>query len=279
MAQAKKVEYTDDGIIFIDPKTNKTDGKEVYLESVSIEEAIKDTKLEVKQRGNHTRAALSLVIQVLKSPRMDGFKGSCRLDQGLPKEAKSAMRQAEDEVIEQFFLSTLPKSMHVDGGMTETEVRKRVAASQKEWQQYIGGLREPGIYATVRGQALKYFCYLGKLPCKEGDESKLLSVPAMQKLIANAAAETIPPAPAKTWGMRVDELRLAFVEKVGDLSASDIQAVLSQLGQFAQDAKEALNEKNKTATELASQGVIVGKVKGSDTTEGVKPAVEEKAAA
>jgi hypothetical protein len=102
-----------------------------------------------------------------------------------------------------------------------------------------------------------------------------LSVPAMQKLIANAAAETIPPAPAKTWGMRVDELRLAFVEKVGDLSASDIQAVLSQLGQFAQDAKEALNEKNKTATELATQGVIVGKVKGSDT-EGVKPAAEEK---
>jgi len=179
--------------------------------------AFSKLKGDVAQRGNVTRAALSCIIQILDTPRTDGYrgKGDINKDAGILKELKAALRGAE----ETFFTPMFKKSTELD--------------------TFLTGLRDAGVYATVKGVALKYFYFVGRLPCLYvGDKpvkDKMLSVAAMQKIMANMVEDK----EETTLSSKVMLLHAAF--KGESLDVRGLDNLLYVLGAFAQDVKEARN--------------------------------------
>lgn len=216
-----QVAVTDNGLQFLTEtkggKLQAVQGDFAFVEPMPTEGAVQKLKGDVAQRENVTRAALSCIIQILDTPRTDGYKGKGDInkDTGIVKELKAALRGAE----EAFFTPMFKKSTELD--------------------TFLTGLREAGIYATVKGVALKYFYFVGKLPCLyEGDKpnkDKLLSVAAMQKIMANMVEDK----EETTLSSKVMLLHAAF--KGDSLDVRGLDNLLYVLGAFAQDVREARN--------------------------------------
>lgn len=226
--------FTSEGVQF--ERTQK-DGKivvvanEVFIAPMESDKALESLRHEVAQRGNVTRAALSCLVHIFNSPRLDGYRGigDINADGGMPKEIKTALRASEESYFSPMFKDT------------------------KKLDLFLTSIRDAGIYATAKGVALKYFFFAGKLPCHyEADTpqtDKLLSVSAMQKLLSNMQADKEQAGPA-TIARQVLELMAEFEQ--AELKKADLQTILGNLKQFAQAVQEAINTVDSEATELAS---------------------------
>jgi hypothetical protein len=121
---------------------------------------------------------------------------------------------------------------------------------QKAYDQFIGGIRDAGIYATVKGVALKWFYFAGKLPCvyegENPDPSRMLSVPAMQKLLSNMIEDK--EKPDESIAARLGSLMAEFCED-DTLTREQCQILLARLGVFTQEVKEAINQIDADATQ------------------------------
>lgn len=214
-----------DGIVFTrETRAGKLEAeKELFIVPMDDEKAVEALRTEVGQRGNVTRAALSAIIKVLQDPGLDSYKGQGDINapEGakLPKEMKEGVRAAERA----HFIHAYKDIKKLDG--------------------FLSGLREAGIYATVKGVCLKYFWFAGKLPCSYNDDGtpdtgKLLSVSAMQKLLANMVEDK--PKADDSIAARLGSLLTEFTESE-DLDENAMQIILARLGVFTQEVKEALN--------------------------------------
>lgn len=225
---------TENGIQFLVTRANgkveALPGDFAFVEPMSVDKAFDALKHEVGQRGNVTRAALTALYTILQHPRMDGYKGVGNINDPegakIVKEAKTAIRAAEEAYFAPMFKDS------------------------KKLDSFLTGIRDAGIYATVKGVALKYFYFLGKLPCLYVNDSpeagKLLSVSAMQKLLANAMDEK--PAEDKSLASRVLGLEAEAADKT-DWTRAELVVLLSNLKGFAQSVQEAINSMDAHATD------------------------------
>jgi hypothetical protein len=225
--------YTDNGVQF--ERTQK-DGKivvvasEQFIAPMETDKALDSLKHEVSQRGNVTRAALSCLVHIFNSPRLDGYKGigDINADGGMPKEVKTALRASEESYFAPMFKDT------------------------KKLDLFLTSIRDAGIYATAKGVALKYFFYADKLPCHYAADTpqtdKLLSVSAMQKLLSNMQEEKQPED--KSIARQVLELQAAF-EAAEGLTRDQMLAILGNLKTFAGEVQQAINTVDSEATDIA----------------------------
>ena len=185
------VSYAADRIVFTD---DKGQSEVIFTETPDTADvAIRVLKKDIEARSPASRAALSVLLQVLNNPRLDGYRGKTPMNEKIPAVFKSALREAEDDYLKPKFFDA----------MKGNDSQKQVA-----WDNFIKGVREPGSYANARSVAIKFFAQLGMLPCiyENGspDMSRLLPVSAMLKLLANAKAQN----PAETDGIVQDIVKV-----------------------------------------------------------------------
>jgi hypothetical protein len=171
-----------------------TDGKakpfnDVFVTGVSLNDAMLTTKQEIQGRGELTRSMLSILIQVLQSSRIDGYRGKIALDSGLDASYKDLMRQAENDTLEPVFNAALDSKNTDDIDKPEYKISRTA-----QWSKYIQDLRAGGMYARAKATASLYMGYFGKLPCAYNadgtpDTMRLIGVTAMEKIIANAKTD------------------------------------------------------------------------------------------
>lgn len=242
-------DFTETGLVMVDNKGNKESF--AYVAAIPETDAIGALQVEMRQRGDVTAAALSLMVQILDNPRFDTYKGKTPMGEKHPKELKAAIREEEEKHLKPLFMAAfMKKSKKADA-----------AAQGAAWDSFIGELRAGGIYGNVKSRATQYLGYFGKLPCvydAEGhaDKSKLLAVSAMDKLIANAKTDL----PTKAEGGISDEL----VKLAADLStdkAKPGQATTALAALKAMIVKyEALQQQEAEAAQRKHELTKVGDV-------------------
>lgn len=170
-----------------------------YVGQVSDSDAIQALQTDVQSRGSVTAGALSLMLTIFDHPRMDGYKGTTPIGDRMTKEIKGAIREREEYVLKPLFFGYLDAKNPDDAKAAETDVKHPyIGARAIQWDLFIGALREGGVYGNVKSYTMQYFAYFGKLPCvydgDNPDKTRMLSVAAMAKLIANAKTDKVKPA-------------------------------------------------------------------------------------
>lgn len=237
-----QVSYTETAIVFINNKTNKSDKLEL-LEVMDNTDAIKALEKENTARESGSRAAVSLLNAMLDNPRFDAYKGTTPLDKSIPTELKSALREVESEFIKPLFVKA-----HEEKGQTAATIAKK-------WDEYIGALRAGSSYAVAKGKVLNYFAYIGQRP--QTESGKLLTVSAMDKLIANARDGVQKPVKL------VSDRLIEFSKDIKDVTdpgklgspASAIAALKAMLAVY-----EKLQQANAEAAAVTHEHTAVGDV-------------------
>ena len=164
-----EVSYSDDAVTFVNVKTNKAE-KLAMLDIMEDAEAIKAIRSEQNAAVSASRASVSLLCHILDNPRLDGYRGTCPVDESTPSELKAAIRDLETEYLKPIFCAPM------------AEKGAKPATIEKQWQEYSRGLKEGGSYAVAKGHVTKLFAYTGMLPTRNG---KLFTVAAIKKLLEN----------------------------------------------------------------------------------------------
>jgi hypothetical protein len=102
------------------------------------------------------------------------------LNEAVPKELKSAIRDIETEYLKPIFSAPLIE----DGA--------KPATVEAQWQAFAMGLREGGSYANTKSRVMAYFSHMGQLP--QAANGKLLTVAAIDKILQNAKEQMAKPA-------------------------------------------------------------------------------------
>lgn len=169
-----------------------------YVAKESMEEAIRQSKAEIAQRDDNARAYLSMLCDVFAHQRVAGFAKQTPIGERLPNDFKEAVREAEVLVIKPSFTDAILSKAQIvqkvdaNGKQTPEWITVQIQAD-KLWGEYVRDLRD-GMYARYKATASIYFAYFGLLPCvynADGtpDTNRLLTVTAMEKLIANAKTD------------------------------------------------------------------------------------------
>ena len=162
------VSFNGENAIFVDAK-NFADTVPL-MDAMLPLDAIRAIDREQKAGVSASQGAISLLNEMLKSPRFDGYKGTCPSNVQVSKELKAAIREIETEYLKPIFSAPLAAK----GNKSDT--------IEQQWQQYALGLRT-GSYAQAKSVVTKYFAICGKLP--ETDSGKLLPVRAIMKMLEN----------------------------------------------------------------------------------------------
>jgi hypothetical protein len=135
------ISYNDKGVVVLNLKTEKAEVIP-FVQALDDISAFKAVKRDIDGRENATRGALSFLVQLLDTPRTDGYKGQGDIngdDARLPKQLKEAIRDAENTFFAPFF---------------------KGEKTTKPLDSFLSGLREAGVYATVKGVKLAALAYL-----------------------------------------------------------------------------------------------------------------------
>ncbi len=169
-----------------------------YLKKTTMAEAIGQSEKEISQRDDNAKALLSMLCEVLGHSRCSGHAGQTAIGAKLASDFKEAVREAEVLVIKPIFQAPIFAKnkgieTHTENGKPHPQWLKIQAQADKEWDSFIKAMRD-GMYARYKATASIYFAYFGLLPCVYGadhtpDFDRLLTVTAMEKLIANAKTE------------------------------------------------------------------------------------------
>lgn len=210
--------------------------------AVNIIDAMKDSREEINVRGKHTNAALSMVVYVFANTTVfDEYKGKTPANEKLPANLRQAFRDAEVTIFKPLFENQLGLK---EKGNTPAQI-------EKQWQDYVGALREGGMYSNAKSTALQYFAIVGQLPYVNGDSSQLMPVKAMQKIIANMREAT----PHKGIVGKLSDIRDEFNNRDNKTLIGDINtgvAILSDLlKQFQGLQREAAEKASQNAIALA----------------------------
>lgn len=172
-----EVSYNDDSVTFVNTKTNKAEKLELFDAMPDID-AIRIVNGEIKARDNVSKASVSLLSHLLNNPRLDEYKGATPINETVPNELKSAIREIETEYLKPIFSEPLSLK-----GQTPATI-------EKQWQLFAAGLREGGGYANAKSRVIKYFAHMGQLPLAVN--GKCLTVAAIDKILSNELAKVAP---------------------------------------------------------------------------------------
>ena len=237
-----QVSYTDDKIVFVDDK-GRAESLEMF-DAMSDADSIRAIATELKAAGSASKGAISLLSQMLASPRLDGYKGNTPINEAVPSELKAAIREIEVE-----FLKPIFTKQHTDKGAKEATV-------EKLWQEYAGGLKAGGSYAVAKSEATKFFAFCGKTP--KADNGKLLSVAAIKKLVQEAKKNAEPVEKTGICGKLMalaHELDTRTESTILGSSASAIAALKAMLATY-----EGILREEMEAAQVTHEHKTVGNV-------------------
>jgi len=225
-----EVSYSATHVVFVNPKNSKSE-KLALMDAMDTNEAIRAIVSEQKAAVSASRGAVSLLAAILDNRRLDGYKGQTPINEKIPKELKEAIREMEVEYLKPAF-----ESLHTSKGA-------KPATVQKLWDAYAKELRSGGSYAVAKGKVTAYFAHCGELPTHDG---KLLSVAAVDKLLANAKEAAGKPAEQGISGILRD-----LAEKVEKRSEStklgDVGAAVHALKAMLATYESMLREEGQAA--------------------------------
>lgn len=225
-----EISYNDDSVTFVNTKTNKAEKLELF-NALDDAEAIRIVNGEIRSRDNVSKAAVSLLSHLLDNPRLDEYKGLTPINELVPNDLKSAIRDLETEYLKPRFSAPLQAK-----GNTPATI-------EKQWQLFAAGLREGGGYANAKSRVIKYFAHMGKLPVH--DNGKCITVAAIDKILANEMQKIAPTTPEGIAGKLVklsaDIANRKETTDLGDFPTA-IAALKSMLATYEGLYREALED-------------------------------------
>ena len=165
-----EISYSDDNVTFVNTKTQKAEKLELFDAMVPLD-AIRVVNNEIKGRESASKASVSLLAGLLDNARHDSYRGTCPINEMVPKELKQAVRDLETEVLKPIFSAPLIAKGSKPGTI------------ETLWQDFAKGLREGGSYANTKSRVFAYFAHTGNLPIAAN--GKLITVAALDKILAN----------------------------------------------------------------------------------------------
>lgn len=199
MATKLVIETVGEGACFILKRTNAETGKVSDAETLHSEKPIDDQAIgkvlfaDFKAAPSRRIAWLSMLAQVFKNPKLDGYKGKGNRKTGkLAKEIKAAIREAEGE-----YLRGLVKAGHV----------KLKAGDNPEqvFQEFATAIREDKNYSNAKNHVTRYFAFVGAYNATQS--GYLVPVPVMQEQVK--AVLEVPDADNTVSGM-LDAIKVAM---------------------------------------------------------------------
>lgn len=222
------VSVNESKIVFVNTKTSKAETIDL-LDRVPDLEAIVAIQGEQRAAQKASVKAISLLCSILDNPRLDGYKGITPINESIPPELKSAIRDLETEYIRPIFTG-----YHASKGATPAKV-------EQLWQEYATSLRKGGSYANAKSKVTAYFAHCGKLPI--ADNGKLLPLSAIEKLLQNAKEAAPKPEPKGISGKLVaianDLDKRTETTILGDIPSA-VAALKAMLATFEGLEREAL---------------------------------------
>lgn len=209
-----EISYSDDAITFVNVKTNKAEKLSLF-DAMPDLDAIRVVNSEIKGRDSASKASVSLLSHLLNSPRLDGYKGTCPLNEAIPKELKSAIRDIETEYLKPIFCAPL--------------VAKKAtpATVEAQWQGFAQGLREGGSYANTKSRVMAYFSHMGMLPITSN--GKLLTVAAIDKILMNEKEKLAKPATNEGIAGKLVKLSLEIEIRTEKTELGDFSTAIAAL--------------------------------------------------
>lgn len=273
MANKYRVNFSDNGVIFLDSKDKAIDVKEhQYAKHVSLETALIEAKREVSARGALTDASMSMVCEILQTGlgKLSAYSGKTAIGHSLDKGMKTIVRDQETAILKPVFVAEFTrKSSAKDKNSLEFQ-----GITEKAWSNFIGDMSKGGIYGQCKSASTQYLAYFGKLPCvynADGtpDTSKLLRPSTLLKLIANERQAENPKAKLVSLLEAVrDYLKTEenLTEKdciEGYLIAHDIDATLKGIrDKYAEQATNAAHKMPVNAGDAPkAASELIGKAK------------------
>lgn len=255
------ISYSDDSVTFVNTKTQKAEKLELFT-ALDDAEAIRIVNGEIKARDNVSKAAVSLLSHLLDNPRLDEYKGLTPINELVPNDLKSAIRDLETEYLKPRFSAPLEAK-----GNTPATI-------EKQWQLFAAGLREGGGYANAKSRVIKYFAHMGSLPI--ASNGKCITVAAIDKILANELQKVAPTVNEGIAGKLVKlSSEIGNRKETTDLGdyPTAIAALKSMLATYEGLYREALEDMtsligNKSLIEAAQ--AVVTKAAEADTIEGLQ---------
>ena len=223
-----------------------TDGKN-NSESIDLLDKL-DTIESLRAIGKEQNAsikasvgALSLLAEMLADPRFDFYKGITPINEKIPKEFNSALRDKISEYMKPAFIAD------------QIAKGAKPATADNLWQIYASGLNT-GSFSNAKTWAVKFYCQLGKMPTL--DNGKLLPLRAIIKMLEDAKI----PQEDKGIAGKLAELR----EKVNSRNAKDGEndglgdyaLAVACLKDMLATYTGLLSQQDEMLTQLHSDGVI-----------------------
>ncbi len=209
-----EISYSDDAITFVNVKTNKAEKLSLFDVMPDID-AIRVVNSEIKGRDSASKASVSLLSHLLDSPRLDGYKGTCPLNEAIPKELKSAIRDIETEYLKPIFSAPL------------IEKGAKPATIEAQWQSFAQGLREGGSYANTKSRVMAYFSHMGVLP--QAANGKLLTVAAIDKILQNEKEKQAKPVTNEGIAGKLVKLSLEIESRTEKTELGDFSTAIAAL--------------------------------------------------
>jgi hypothetical protein len=289
-------------VLFTDEKGN-TDTFDLVA-PMPKNEIVGTLSKEIAGRGDVTRGCLTVMLEMLDTPRFDTYKGKTTIGGKMDKLLKNAMSEQEVTTFQPMFYAYWDAKNPAPDGMDSAKLMAHNARRAAQWDAFISAQRDGGLYGNVKTYSLQYFAYFGMLPCVyvEGkpDKQRLMPVSAMAKAIAIAKAANVQPGLTGIAKMLADvkqaldtstitenDIKLSYplaveiasiLKALSDKVASDATAkaqglpvtgVALQTGDKVQDPDTSIAQMAKVALDKASTKPAKDK-KG--TTPGAKPA-------
>lgn len=161
--------FNDNQVVITDQKNNAE--KIDLLEKLDTVESLRAIGKEQHASVKASVGALSLLAEMLVDPRFDFYKGQTPINEKIPKEFNSALREKISEYMKPAFIAD------------QLAKGAKQSTAENQWQLYANGLNT-GSFSNAKTWASKFFCQLGKLPTM--DNGKLLPLRAIIKMLENA---------------------------------------------------------------------------------------------
>lgn len=231
--------FNDDKVVITDAKNNAE-----TLELLDKLDTIESLRAIGKEQNASIRAsvgALSLLAEMLSDARFDFYKGQTPINEKIPKEFNSAMRDKISEYMKPAFIAdAIAKGA-------------KPATADNLWQKYSAGLNT-GSFSNAKTWAIKFYCQLGKMPIL--DNGKLLPLRAIIKMLEDAK---IPKEDTGIAG-KLAELR----DKVNNRNTKDGEndglgdyaLAVACLKDMLATYTGLLSQQDELLTQLHSDGVI-----------------------
>lgn len=220
-----------------------TDGKN-NSESIELLDKL-DTIESLRAIGKEQNAsikasvgALSLLAEMLADARFDFYRGNTPINEKIPKEFNSALRDKISEYMKPAFIADL-----IAKGA-------KPATADNQWQVYASGLNT-GSFSNAKTWAVKFYCQLGKMPTL--DNGKLLPLRAIIKMLEDAK---LPKPEDDGIAGKLVKLSLDIESRTEKTNLGDYVTAIASLKSMLATYEGLYRESLETMTQLHSDGVI-----------------------